>query len=93
MKRWEELIRENWATSKSNLPYGMILTRLFHQIMDSFPHLDNGIYDIVDRVRCPLAVVQAHKPCKDCRIEKGRHSTLETDIREKDEKSSKNGQN
>ncbi|GJX98906.1 hypothetical protein Tco_0355925 [Tanacetum coccineum] len=61
--------------------------------MDSFPHLDNGIYDIVDRVMRPLAVVQAHKPRKDRGIEKGRHSTLETDIREKDEKSSKNGQN
>ncbi|GKB84208.1 hypothetical protein Tco_0956480, partial [Tanacetum coccineum] len=41
-----------------NLPYGMFLTRLYRHIMEAYPHLDNGIYDIVDRVMRPLALKQ-----------------------------------
>ncbi|GJU29144.1 hypothetical protein Tco_1172733 [Tanacetum coccineum] len=29
----------------------MFLTRLYRHIMETYPHLDNGIYDIVDRAR------------------------------------------
>ncbi|GJY21947.1 zf-CCHC domain-containing protein [Tanacetum coccineum] len=37
------------ATSTANLPYGMFLTRLYRHIMEHYPHLDNGIYNVVDR--------------------------------------------
>ncbi|GJR82272.1 hypothetical protein Tco_0153057 [Tanacetum coccineum] len=37
------------ATPTANLPYGMFLTRLYRHVMETYPHLDNGIYDIVDR--------------------------------------------
>ncbi|GJW93031.1 hypothetical protein Tco_0172703 [Tanacetum coccineum] len=61
MKQWEELIRENViecvrATPTANLPYDMFLTRLYRYVMETYPHLDNGIYDIVDRVMRPLAL-------------------------------------
>ncbi|GKE46717.1 hypothetical protein Tco_1477975 [Tanacetum coccineum] len=38
------------ATPTTNLPYGMFLTRLYRYVMETYPHIDNGIYDIVDRV-------------------------------------------
>ncbi|GJS45618.1 hypothetical protein Tco_0595739 [Tanacetum coccineum] len=38
------------ATSTANLPYGMFLTRLYRHVMENYPHLDNGIYNVVDRV-------------------------------------------
>ncbi|GJU06974.1 hypothetical protein Tco_1123404 [Tanacetum coccineum] len=38
-----ECARENPTT---NLPYGMFLTRLYRHIMEVYPHLNNGIYDI-----------------------------------------------
>ncbi|GKA12671.1 ribosomal protein L7Ae/L30e/S12e/Gadd45 [Tanacetum coccineum] len=38
------------ATSTANLPYGMFLTRLYPHVMEHYPHLDNGIYNVVDRV-------------------------------------------
>nr|GEU29069.1 ribosomal protein L7Ae/L30e/S12e/Gadd45 [Tanacetum cinerariifolium] len=50
------------ATIKANLPYGMLLTRLYRQVMDWYPKLDNGICNVIDRVMHPLAVVQARKP-------------------------------
>ncbi|GKB08695.1 hypothetical protein Tco_0837007, partial [Tanacetum coccineum] len=46
------------ATSTSNLPYGMFLSRPYRHVMETYPHLDNGIYDIVDRVMRPLALRQ-----------------------------------
>ncbi|GJY67026.1 reverse transcriptase domain-containing protein [Tanacetum coccineum] len=63
------------ATLKVNLSYGMLLTRLFCQVMEWYPHLDNGIYNIVDRVMRPLTLVQERKSRKDRKIKKGRHST------------------
>ncbi|GJS24193.1 hypothetical protein Tco_0452825 [Tanacetum coccineum] len=45
-------------TLTANLPYGMFLTRLYRHVMEMYPHLDNGIYDIVDRVMRPLALKQ-----------------------------------
>ncbi|GJS86411.1 hypothetical protein Tco_0769047 [Tanacetum coccineum] len=46
------------ANPTANLPYGMFLTRVYRHIMEAYPHLDNGIYDIVDRVMRPLALKQ-----------------------------------
>ncbi|GJR42700.1 hypothetical protein Tco_1310803 [Tanacetum coccineum] len=56
----------------ANLPYGMFLTRLYRHIMEVYPHLDNGIYDIVDRVMRPLALKQTQRPQSD--RGKARHS-------------------
>ncbi|GJT05283.1 hypothetical protein Tco_0839745 [Tanacetum coccineum] len=50
------------ANPTANLPYGMFLTRLYRHIMEAFPHLNNGIYDIVDRVIRPLALKQIRRP-------------------------------
>ncbi|GJX96124.1 hypothetical protein Tco_0351922 [Tanacetum coccineum] len=77
MKQWEELIRENVIqcaryTLTANLPYGMFLTRLYRHVMETYPHLDNGIYDIVDRVMHPLALKQTRRPRSD--RGKARHS-------------------
>ncbi|GJU04446.1 hypothetical protein Tco_1120876 [Tanacetum coccineum] len=38
-------------TPTANLPYGMFVTRLFRYVMEHYPHLDNGIYNVVDRAR------------------------------------------
>ncbi|GJT31933.1 reverse transcriptase domain-containing protein [Tanacetum coccineum] len=62
------------ATLIANLPYGMFLTRLFRHIMEIYPHLDNGIYNIVDRIMCPLALKQIRKPRSDRGMPKARHS-------------------
>ncbi|GKB01658.1 hypothetical protein Tco_0829702 [Tanacetum coccineum] len=77
MKQWEELIRENAfqcarATPTTNLPYGMFLTHLYRYVMETYPHLDNGIYDIVDRVMRPLALKQTRRTRSD--RGKARHS-------------------
>ncbi|GJY11661.1 hypothetical protein Tco_0380970 [Tanacetum coccineum] len=46
------------ATPKAHLPYGMFLTRLFRHVMELYLHLENGIYDVVERVMRPLALRQ-----------------------------------
>ncbi|GKC07356.1 hypothetical protein Tco_0998966 [Tanacetum coccineum] len=33
-------------TPTANLPYDMFLTRLYRHVMETYPHLENGIYDI-----------------------------------------------
>ncbi|GJV98349.1 hypothetical protein Tco_1553601 [Tanacetum coccineum] len=53
------------ATPTANLPYGMFLTRLYRHVMETYPHLDNGIYDIVERVMRPLALKQTRRPQSD----------------------------
>ncbi|GKE66577.1 hypothetical protein Tco_1520738, partial [Tanacetum coccineum] len=53
------------ANPTVNLPYGMFLTRLYRHIMEAYPHLDNGIYDIVDRVMRPLGLRQTRRPPSD----------------------------
>ncbi|GKD91319.1 hypothetical protein Tco_1366826 [Tanacetum coccineum] len=53
------------ATPKAHLPYGMFLTRLFRHVMEHYPHLDNGIYDVVERVMHPLALRQTRRPRSD----------------------------
>ncbi|GJS74487.1 hypothetical protein Tco_0707328 [Tanacetum coccineum] len=60
------------ATPTANLPYGMFLTRLYRHVMETYPHLDNGIYDIVERVMRPLALKQTRRPRSD--HGKARHS-------------------
>ncbi|GJU91520.1 hypothetical protein Tco_1303943 [Tanacetum coccineum] len=60
------------ATPAANLPYGMFLTRLYRHVMEAYPHLDNGIYNIVDRVMRPLALKQPRRPRSD--RGKARHS-------------------
>ncbi|GKB92144.1 hypothetical protein Tco_0964416 [Tanacetum coccineum] len=59
-------------TPTTNLPYGMFLTHLYRHVMETYPHLDNGIYDIVDRVMRPLALKQTRRPQSD--HGKARHS-------------------
>ncbi|GJR90821.1 hypothetical protein Tco_0214832 [Tanacetum coccineum] len=53
------------ATPTANLPYGMFLTHLYRHIMETYPHLDNGIYDIVERVMHSLALKQTRRPRSD----------------------------
>ncbi|GJR87090.1 hypothetical protein Tco_0211101 [Tanacetum coccineum] len=49
------------ANPTANLPYSMFLTRLYHHIMEVYPNLDNGIFDIVDRVMRPLTLKQTRR--------------------------------
>ncbi|GJV10146.1 hypothetical protein Tco_1351687 [Tanacetum coccineum] len=49
-------------TPTANLPYGMFLTRLYRHVMETYPHLDNGIYNIVERVMRPLVLKQSRRP-------------------------------
>nr|GEZ29988.1 ribosomal protein L7Ae/L30e/S12e/Gadd45 [Tanacetum cinerariifolium] len=64
------------VTPKAHLPYGMFLTRLFLHVMKHYPRLDNGIYDVVERVMHPLALRQARRPRSD--RGKTRHSVSST---------------
>ncbi|GJZ95808.1 zf-CCHC domain-containing protein [Tanacetum coccineum] len=52
-------------TSIANLPYGMFLTRLYRHIMETYPHLDNDIYNIVKTVMRPLVLKQTRRPQSD----------------------------
>ncbi|GJW83735.1 hypothetical protein Tco_0156880 [Tanacetum coccineum] len=67
-----KIIESARATPKAHLPYGMFLTRLFQHVMEHYPHLDNGIYDVVERVMRPLVLRQACRPQSD--RGKARHS-------------------
>ncbi|GJX85356.1 hypothetical protein Tco_0336130 [Tanacetum coccineum] len=69
------------ATPKAHLPYGMFLTRLFRHVMEHYPHLDNGIYDVVERVMRPLALRQARRPRSD--HGKAHHSVSSTSAHHK----------
>ncbi|GJR21882.1 hypothetical protein Tco_0970409 [Tanacetum coccineum] len=53
------------ATSTANHPYGMFLTHLYRHVMEHYSHLDNGIYNVVDRVMRPLALKQTREPQSD----------------------------
>ncbi|GKF43460.1 hypothetical protein Tco_0130012 [Tanacetum coccineum] len=64
------------ATPTINLSYGMFLTRLYRYVMETYPHLDNGIYDVVERVMRPLALRQTRRPQSD--HGKARHSVSST---------------
>ncbi|GJX62413.1 hypothetical protein Tco_0295313 [Tanacetum coccineum] len=50
----------------------IFLTHLYRHVMETYPHLDNGIYDIVERVMRPLALKQTRRPRSD--RGKARHS-------------------
>ncbi|GJR96418.1 hypothetical protein Tco_0268592 [Tanacetum coccineum] len=69
------------ATTKAHLPYGMFLTRLFQYVMEHYPHLDNGIYNVVDQVIRPLALRQTQKPRTDRGMSKARHSISSSSTR------------
>ncbi|GJZ66862.1 ribosomal protein L7Ae/L30e/S12e/Gadd45 [Tanacetum coccineum] len=77
------------ATPKAHLPYGMFLTRLFRHVMEHYPHLDNGIYDVVERVMRPLVLRQARRPRSD--RGKARHSVSSTSAHHNRESSSHQG--
>ncbi|GKC04113.1 hypothetical protein Tco_0995723, partial [Tanacetum coccineum] len=64
------------ATPKAHLPYGLFLTRLFRHVMELYPHLDNGIYDVVKRVMRPLTLRQTRRPRSN--RGKARHSVSST---------------
>ncbi|GJR51787.1 hypothetical protein Tco_1402308 [Tanacetum coccineum] len=53
------------AIPTANLLYGMFLTRLYRHVMKTYPHLDNDIYDIVERFMRPLAIKQTRRPRSD----------------------------
>nr|GEX25701.1 ribosomal protein L7Ae/L30e/S12e/Gadd45 [Tanacetum cinerariifolium] len=53
------------ATPTANLPYGMFLTHFYRYVMETYPHLENAIYDIVERVMRPLALRQTPRPRSD----------------------------
>nr|GEV01718.1 ribosomal protein L7Ae/L30e/S12e/Gadd45 [Tanacetum cinerariifolium] len=53
------------ATPTINLLYGMFLTHLYRYVKEMYPHLDNGTYDIVERVMRPLALRQTRRPRSD----------------------------
>ncbi|GJY70031.1 hypothetical protein Tco_0473013 [Tanacetum coccineum] len=48
------------AIPTANLPYGMFLTRLYRYVMKTYPYLDNGIYDIVERARRSVSSSSSH---------------------------------
>ncbi|GKF28651.1 hypothetical protein Tco_0094993 [Tanacetum coccineum] len=64
------------TTLTANLPYGMFLTHLYRHIREIYPHLDNGIYDVVERVMHPLALRKTRQPRSDRR--KARHFVSST---------------
>ncbi|GKA32027.1 hypothetical protein Tco_0718394, partial [Tanacetum coccineum] len=55
-------IESSWATSTANIPYGIFLNRLYRHVMEHYPHLDTGIYNVVDRFMRSLALKQTQKP-------------------------------
>nr|GFC18591.1 ribosomal protein L7Ae/L30e/S12e/Gadd45 [Tanacetum cinerariifolium] len=54
----------------------MFLKRLFRHVIEHYPCLENGIYDVVERVMRPLALRQARRPRSD--RGKARHSVSST---------------
>ncbi|GKF71934.1 hypothetical protein Tco_0208048 [Tanacetum coccineum] len=52
-------------TPTANLLYGMFLNRLYRHVMETYPYLDNGIYNIVERVMRPFALKQTRRPQSD----------------------------
>ncbi|GJX78985.1 ribosomal protein L7Ae/L30e/S12e/Gadd45 [Tanacetum coccineum] len=73
---YKMIIESARATPKAHLPYDMFLTRLFRHVIELYPHLDNGIYDVVERVMRPLALRQTLQPRSD--RGKARHSVSST---------------
>ncbi|GJT14489.1 hypothetical protein Tco_0861531 [Tanacetum coccineum] len=82
-------IKSALATPKAYLPYAMFLTCLFRHVMEHYPHLDNGIYDVVKQVMFPLVLRQARQPRSD--HGKARHSVSSTSAHHKCESLSHQG--
>ncbi|GJZ45512.1 hypothetical protein Tco_0593108 [Tanacetum coccineum] len=61
--------------SKVNLPYGMLLTRLFNHIMSNFPELPNDRFNLYDRVMYPLAPHYERKTRANHGTRRYRHSS------------------
>ncbi|GKB05139.1 retrovirus-related pol polyprotein from transposon TNT 1-94, partial [Tanacetum coccineum] len=47
----------------ANLPYLHVLTRLYRHVMETYPHLDNGIYDIVNRCDIKKPILYLDSGC------------------------------
>ncbi|GKE59192.1 hypothetical protein Tco_1498377 [Tanacetum coccineum] len=64
--------------SYSNRKYSIwhVLTRFYRYVMETYPHLDNSIYDVIERVMRPLALRQTRRPRSD--RAKARHSVSST---------------
>nr|GEX54298.1 pentatricopeptide repeat-containing protein [Tanacetum cinerariifolium] len=60
-----KIIKSARATPKAHIPYGMFLTRLFQHVTEHYPHLDNGIYNVVECVMRPFALKQTRRPLSD----------------------------
>ncbi|GJY96510.1 hypothetical protein Tco_0513420 [Tanacetum coccineum] len=54
---------QSYSNRKSSICH--VLTRLNRYVMETYPHLDNGTYDIVERVMRPLAIRQTRRPRSD----------------------------
>nr|GEU39231.1 ribosomal protein L7Ae/L30e/S12e/Gadd45 [Tanacetum cinerariifolium] len=54
---------QSYSNRKSSLWH--VLTRLYRYVMETYPHFDNGTYDIVERVMRPLALRQTRRPQSD----------------------------
>ncbi|GKB71264.1 hypothetical protein Tco_0932676 [Tanacetum coccineum] len=59
---------------KVNLPYGMLLTRLFNHIVSNFPELSNDNYILYGRVMYPFAPHYERKTRSDHGMKRCRHS-------------------
>ena len=58
------------------MPYGMLLTHIFHWVMTNFPHLLDTEYPMVDPVMKPLGGPQRRtKKHKDKGVKRARKST------------------
>ncbi|GJU15230.1 hypothetical protein Tco_1143196 [Tanacetum coccineum] len=57
------------------LPYGMLLTRLYHRVKSDFPELSSDQYVLLDRVMYPFSQQQVRKTIKYYGTKRGRHST------------------
>ncbi|GJZ92734.1 hypothetical protein Tco_0664799 [Tanacetum coccineum] len=51
-----------------------VFTSLYRHVMEHYPHIDNGIFNVFDRVMRPLALKQTRKPLSDRGKPKARHS-------------------
>ncbi|GKC23524.1 hypothetical protein Tco_1025674 [Tanacetum coccineum] len=69
----------------------MFLTRLFRYVMEHYPHLDNGIYDVIERVMHLIALRQTRRPRSD--RGKARHSVSSTSAHHNRGSSSHQGDN
>ncbi|GJQ93821.1 queuine tRNA-ribosyltransferase catalytic subunit 1-like protein [Tanacetum coccineum] len=90
-KEMTPVIESARATPKAHLLYGMFLTRLFRHVMEHYPHLDNGIYNAIDRIMRPLTLKQTRKPRSD--RGKARHSVSLTFAHHNHGSSSRQGDN